>query len=158
NGNGLFLVSDLSGKIMLTRAGSFVPDASGNLVNAAGYYLMGYSLANGPPTITANGTNGLTKVNVTQMSLQATPSTTATVNANLDVNSTIVVPSGPAGPANYTAKSSLITYDNVGNTVQLDVYAYKVATGPDQWQIDVYNNAGSTNNTFPYTAASLMGS
>ena len=156
NGNGYFLVSDSSGKIMLTRAGSFVPDSAGNLLNTAGYYLMGYSLANGAPTITANGTNGLTKVNITQMSLQAKPSTTATVSANLDVSAAVVVPSGPPGPANYTSKSSLITYDNVGRTVQLDIYAYK--TGTDQWQIDVYDNAGSTGNTFPYTAASLLGS
>ena len=27
--------------------GSFVPNASGNLVNAGGFYLNGYSLANG---------------------------------------------------------------------------------------------------------------
>jgi flagellar hook protein FlgE len=160
NGNGYFLVSDTNGKIMLTRAGSFVKDNAGNLVNTAGYYLMGYSLANGAPTITANGTNGLVKINTTQMSLQATPSTLATVSANLDVNSAVVVPSGPAGPANFTSKSSLITYDNLGRTVQLDIYAYKIAASPpaanDQWQIDVYNNAGSTNNGFPYTAASLL--
>ena len=31
----------------LTRAGSFVPDASGNLINTAGYKLMGYSLDGG---------------------------------------------------------------------------------------------------------------
>ena len=29
----------------LTRAGSFVPDGQGNLVNAAGFHLMGYNLA-----------------------------------------------------------------------------------------------------------------
>ena len=33
----------------LTRAGSFVPDGEGSLVNAAGFYLMGYSFANGTP-------------------------------------------------------------------------------------------------------------
>ena len=32
---------DSSSNIYLTRNGSFVPDASGNLVNAAGYYLLG---------------------------------------------------------------------------------------------------------------------
>src|SRR5260370_1215370 len=106
-GNGFFLVSDTSGSIMLTRAGSFVPDSAGNLVNTAGSYLMGYSLANGPPTITANGTNGLVKINTTNMSLQATPSTLATVSANLDVNATI--PAVP-GPPNFQSKTSLITY------------------------------------------------
>ena len=45
-GNGFFVVSDPTGKQQfLTRAGSFVPDSQGNLVNAAGFYLMGYSPA-----------------------------------------------------------------------------------------------------------------
>ena len=41
-GNGFFIVTDSSAVPYLTRAGSFVPDAQGNLVNTAGYYLMGY--------------------------------------------------------------------------------------------------------------------
>ena len=40
-GDGYFVVSDSSGAIYLTRNGSFMPDANGNLVNSAGYYLMG---------------------------------------------------------------------------------------------------------------------
>src|SRR6266568_2828766 len=149
-GNGFFLVSDTSGTVMLTRAGSFVPDSAGNLVNTAGYYLMGYSLANGAPTITANGTNGLVKINTTNMSLQATPSTLATVSANLDVNAAV-----SAGPPAYTSKSSIVTYDNLGNTVTLDIYAFKNAVA-NTWDISVYNDAGSTNGGFPYTAASFM--
>jgi flagellar hook protein FlgE len=148
-GNGFFLVSDTSGSIMLTRAGSFVPDSAGNLVNSAGYYLMGYSLANGTPTITANGTDGLVKINTTNMSLQATPSTTASVSANLDFNATITT-----GAPNYTSKSSIITYDNVGNKVKLDIYAYKTAA--NTWDMEVYNNANSTNDGFPYTPAAPM--
>ena len=40
-GSGFFVVSNSSGELFLTRNGSFTPDASGNLVNSAGYYLMG---------------------------------------------------------------------------------------------------------------------
>ena len=41
-GNGFFVVSNAANtQQFLTRAGSFVPDAQGNLVNAAGYYLLG---------------------------------------------------------------------------------------------------------------------
>ena len=40
-GAGFFVVSDASGALYLTRNGSFAPDASGNLVNSSGYYLMG---------------------------------------------------------------------------------------------------------------------
>ena len=35
-GAGFFVVSDSAGDLYLTRNGSFVPDASGNLVNSAG--------------------------------------------------------------------------------------------------------------------------
>jgi flagellar hook protein FlgE len=40
-GAGFFVVSNSSGELFLTRNGSFTPDASGNLVNSSGYYLMG---------------------------------------------------------------------------------------------------------------------
>jgi flagellar hook protein FlgE len=41
SGNGFFVVQDPNGQVLLTRAGSFVPDADGNLVNAAGFRLLG---------------------------------------------------------------------------------------------------------------------
>ena len=37
NGDGFFVVQNSSGTPYLTRAGSFVPDGEGNLVNAAGF-------------------------------------------------------------------------------------------------------------------------
>ena len=46
-GSGFFVVSNSAGDTYLTRNGSFVPDASGNLVNSAGYYLMADNLQNG---------------------------------------------------------------------------------------------------------------
>ena len=49
-GDGFFLVSNENDQTYLTRAGSFVKDGTGDLVNAAGYRLMGYSLAPGAPT------------------------------------------------------------------------------------------------------------
>lgn len=39
DGNGYFVVQGADGSTFLTRAGSFVPDKNGNLVNSAGYYL-----------------------------------------------------------------------------------------------------------------------
>ncbi|MEL6216682.1 MAG: flagellar hook-basal body complex protein, partial [Pseudomonadota bacterium] len=61
SGNGFFLVSNEVGDIRLTRAGAFVPDATGRLVNGAGYYLMGY---NAGTTGVANGTGGLEQINL----------------------------------------------------------------------------------------------
>jgi flagellar hook protein FlgE len=140
-GNGFFVVQDPSGNNFLTRAGAFVPDSTGNLVNAAGFKLMGYNIQNGAaPSVAANGFGGLQIVNVNQMALQASPSTKATVAANLDPSAAVVAaPAAAAGPANYTSKTSMVTYDNIGNAVTLDVYAAK--TGANTWDIEVYNGA-----------------
>src|SRR5580698_9896541 len=60
-GSGFFVVSDSSGTMYLTRNGSFTPDASGNLVNSAGYYLMASNVQNGvtPLAATAATANGM---------------------------------------------------------------------------------------------------
>ncbi|WP_298242400.1 flagellar hook protein FlgE [uncultured Bradyrhizobium sp.] len=147
-GNGFFVVQDANGNNFLTRAGAFVPDDTGNLVNTAGFQLMGYNIANGAtPTVAANGFGGLQVINVNQMALQAAPSTKATVAANLDPSATAIA--APAGPANYTSKTSMVTYDNIGNAVTLDVYAAK--TGANTWDIQVYNGATALTTAGPAT-------
>lgn len=133
-GNGFFVVTDQAGTPFLTRAGSFVPDGQGNLYNAAGYYLMGYNVQNGPPNVVANGLTGLEVVNIAQTSLQGNPTTQATVSANFDSNAAI-----STGYPNYTDKTSLVTYDNIGNKVTLDIYMYK--TGANAWDMEVYDSA-----------------
>jgi flagellar hook protein FlgE len=148
-GNGFFVVTDAGGTPFLTRAGSFVPDGEGNLVNAAGFYLMGYDVRNGPPNVVANGLTGLDVVNIAQTSLQGNPSTRATLeSANLDANAAIT-----AGPPNYTSKTSIVTYDNIGNKVTLDVYMFKTAA--NTWDVRAYDNAASTNGGFPYSSGPL---
>ena len=147
-GNGFFAVADAADTPFLTRAGSFVPDGEGNLVNAAGYYLLGYNLANGPPVVVANGLTGLEVVNIGQTALEGNPSTKATASANLDSNAAIT-----AGPPAYTSKTSLVTYDNIGNKVTLDIYAFKTAA--NTWDIQVYDNANSTAGGFPYSLPAL---
>jgi flagellar hook protein FlgE len=156
-GNGFFVVQDPNGNNFLTRAGAFVPDSTGNLVNSAGFQLMGYNIANGAtPTVAANGFGGLQVINVNQMALQASPSTKATVDANLDPSAAIIA--GPPGPGAYTSKTSVVTYDNIGNAVTVDVYAAKTAA--NTWQIQLYDSstgtalAGGLNTfTFDVTAA-----
>jgi flagellar hook protein FlgE len=148
-GNGFFVVTDAGGTPFLTRAGSFVPDGEGNLVNAAGFYLMGYDVRNGPPNVVANGLTGLDVVNIAQTALQGNPSTRATLeSANLDANAAIT-----AGPPNYTSKTSIVTYDNIGNKVTLDVYMFKTAA--NTWDVQAYDNAASTNGGFPYSSGPL---
>nr|WP_321981468.1 flagellar hook protein FlgE [uncultured Cohaesibacter sp.] len=160
DGSGFFVVSDSDGTPFLTRAGSFVADSDGNLVNTAGYYLQGYDLSSGTPSVVANALTGLEKVNVNQSQLEASATTEGSMSGNLPANADIVDTSVDNTPAdndgtitniNYTAKTSLVSYDDVGNEIQMDVYFTK--TGTDTWEVTVFNNADSTDGGFPYTAS-----
>lgn len=158
NGDGFFMVADTSGQIFLTRSGSFVPNGDGELINAAGYKLMGYSYANGPPSANANGFGGLEAVKISQTGLSATPSTQGVFTANLPADASIVaagnLPSANAATATYSAKSSLVAYDNLGRSVILDVYFSKSAA--NTWEVTIFNQANAAPNTgFPYTAPAL---
>ena len=82
-GAGFFVVSDASGALYLTRNGSFAPDASGNLVNSSGYYLMAANVQNGGSPLAANSLSGLQKVNVVNAGQTATATTAGSLTANL---------------------------------------------------------------------------
>ncbi len=158
NGAGFFIVQDPSGQTFMTRAGNFVPDDTGKLVNAAGFTLMGYSFANGTPAANANGFGGLEPVMLAQEGISATPSTSGVFTANLNSDAAVVpaadLPSANGAGATYSSKSSLVSYDNLGTQVLLDVYTTK--TGANTWEVAVYNKANAAPNTsFPYTTAAL---
>ena len=156
-GDGYFVVADSIGTPYLTRAGSFQQNESGELVNAGGFKLMGYPLQNGAPTVAANGFSGLTPVTIGDMALTAKATTVAQFTANLPSNSTAVaaaaLPSTNSATAQYTGKSSLITYDNLGNEVIVDLYFTKTAT--NTWEVASYNQADATAGAFPYSSGPL---
>ncbi|RCS23987.1 flagellar hook protein FlgE [Phyllobacterium salinisoli] len=157
DGNGFFVVSNADGTPYLTRAGSFVKDSVGNLVNTSGYYLMGYPVVDGKVNNVANGFQGLEKINIDQMDLVADPSRTGKFTVNLPANAE-VVPAPRAGDnlvdSKFTAKTSLVSYDNLGNPVVLDVYFSKIAD--NTWQVAVYDAKGrAANGGFPYASAAL---
>jgi flagellar hook protein FlgE len=159
NGQGFFIVENSNGQSFLTRAGSFVKDGDGNLVNAGGFKLMGYDLALGStPAIVANGVVGLVPVNIGSFSLQANPTTEGHLYFNLPSNDPVVaaanLPAANAATAEYSGKTSLVTYDSLGNEVTLDIYAAKSASGA--WQISAFDKAtAASTGGFPYTAAAL---
>jgi flagellar hook protein FlgE len=158
NGDGMFLVSDANGQVFMTRAGSFVENGDGELINAAGFRLMGYSLENGQPPIVANGTAGLEAINIGNLALQAVPSTSGTFFANLPANAADVapadLPSTNAATAEFTNKTSVVAFANLGFPVTLDVYTAK--TGPNTWEISVYNQADAApGGGFPYASGPL---
>ena len=158
NGDGFFIVSDSAGTNSLTRSGSFTPDPDGRLVNTAGYFLMGYDTASGTSGVTANGFAGLTLVSVFDQALRSSPSTGGQLAANFPSNDPVVAPADlpSANPANaeFSGKTSIIAYDNLGNEVILDVYSAKTAA--ETWEITVYDRADAdVNGGFPYSAGPL---
>jgi flagellar hook protein FlgE len=161
-GDGFLVVADATGQPFLTRAGSFVTDATtGNLVNSGGYTLLGYPVDNGTdPTAVLNGAGNLVPVNMTDKNLKAVPSTAGTFTVNLPVNDAVVTGDTPAdnlATSTYSVKTSLVAYDNVGNTVTLDVYMTKTGTGPDTWEYSVFNAADAgTGGGFPYSSGPLV--
>lgn len=159
-GSGFLIVSDPNGQPYLTRAGSFVTDAAtGNLVNSAGYTLLGYPLDDGNPNAVLNGMGNLAPVNMTDKNLKAVPSTVGTFTVNLPANSSLVTGDTPAdntATSAFTVKSSVVAYDKIGNAITLDVYMTKTADSPDSWQISVFDQANAASGGgFPYTSGPL---
>lgn len=158
SGNGFFMVESDAGTPFLTRAGNFVPDQSGDLVNAAGFKLLGYNLLDGSSSSVVNSAAGLQVVSTSGLGMKATPSTSGTFGVNLPADAAITaaanLPSANAATAEYAGKTSIVTYDNLGHQVTLDVYSAK--TADNTWEITVYNAAGATNGGFPYAAGSQL--
>lgn len=152
-GGGFFAVTDANGRPHLTREGSFRLDASGHLVNAGGFRLMGVS-AGAADTV---GFSGLTELKINSTGLMAAPSTKGTFSANLPAGASIVaaadLPSANSATAQWTAKSSLVVYDNLGEKVTLDVYLTKI--GDNSWEATVYDQASASSGGFPYSSGPL---
>jgi flagellar hook protein FlgE len=155
-GSGFFVVSDASGATYLTRNGSFVADASGNLVNSAGYYLMGSDIQGSAPP--ANALSALQKVNVASAGETAAPTTTASIVANLPSNATPIaaanLPSANSASSTYTAVTSLVVYDNLGGAHTINLYLAN--TGANSWEVDAFDASNAApGGGFPYSSGPL---
>lgn len=176
SGDGFFIVQGADGTPVLTRAGDFTKDDEGNLVNAAGFQLMGYSYDSGAPAVVVNGFDGLVPVNVNQDGLTAIASTSGVFKGNLDSNAKIApvapatLPSANAATTTTdTKKVSMVAYDRLGNKVMYDFYFTKqsVVTPPPAtpataatWEVAMFRNANAAvggTTSFPYTAGGAVG-
>ncbi len=153
SGNGFFVVSNSAGQQFLTRAGSFVPDASGNLVNSAGYYLNGYSLAQGSPTMASNSLTGMQVVNVNSTALTATATTTGTLTGNLPSTDSATTAATTMTNGAYDEKTSMVMYDDLGTPHTIDIYFSQTAAGA--WTATAFDHSTATNGSFPYTSAAI---
>jgi flagellar hook protein FlgE len=150
SGNGFFVTGSTASAaqpLFYTRAGNFSTDSSGNLVNAAGYYLLGYPITtNGATTATSTTLSPVNLANVSgkaeasaNMSLQANLQSTATVDSTYttgDMANGVVTP-------DFT--QTIDVYDSQGGTQPLSLSFIK--TGANTWAYEVSYEGNSSNIT-----------
>ncbi len=160
-GDGFFVVSDDNGRALLTRAGAFVPDDEGRLVNAAGFTLLGVPLdPGGADVAVVNSTAGLEPVIVRSNRLEALPTNAGNFTANLPAFSAPVpaadLPSANSATATSTARSSILVFGELGQEILLDVHFTQSAT-TGEWDVAVFDAAGRpATGTFPYGSGPLV--
>ncbi|ATN33064.1 flagellar hook protein FlgE [Rhizobium sp. ACO-34A] len=163
-GDGFFIVQDTAGNIFLTRAGSFTLNEDGQLVNDAGYLLLGYSASGGTPTTVVNSYDGLTPITVSNTGLTAVATTTGSLTGNLNYSADIVAVGSYASDNNSAIvvdsdsilKTSVTTYDAVGASITYDFYYTKTLDGT--WEVAVYNAADANTSgggSFPYSSGPI---
>ena len=147
-GEGFFMVAAPSGERAMTRAGSFVPDSQGHLVNAAGYALLGQPVG----TPIGNDTE-LSPIDLASIALRAQPSSEGRIVANLDTSAPIIPagdrPSDNNAGSESSARTSVLAYGARGQEILLDVHFTR--TAPDAFEVAVFPRDTETESgPFPY--------
>jgi flagellar hook protein FlgE len=135
-GDGFFVVSDNAttgtGTVSFTRAGSFRPNAAGDLENTAGLFLTGWPIVNGIVQQTSVF-DALTTINTANLTSAPIASSLATLGANL-----------PATAATGdTFNLSVQTLDKQGGQ-HTAVFTYTKTATTNQWDV----TATITNGSF----------
>ncbi|MFW0777936.1 MAG: flagellar hook protein FlgE [Rickettsiales bacterium] len=173
SGNGFFSVSQntpAAGDILYTRAGSFRPNANGDIVNGAGFFLQGWALdANGDlaTALTAGGVaastaiGALSTVNISDTIGSIVPTTEVTIQANLTASQAIYADLPAYDATDITANlssGSIPTHFNRAVTIidslgeSHDVMMGFLKTGINTWAVELYaspaTDAASANPQF----------
>jgi flagellar hook protein FlgE len=150
SGNGFFVTSQSptdTADQYYTRAGNFSPDADGNLVNAQGYYLLGYPITQNGSTNTVSNT--LAAVNVSNLSGKAQQTANVSIEANLQSSSTIDSSYVAGDMANGTVtpdfSRTIDVYDSQGGSQPLEFNF--VETGANTWAYEVSYQGNASNIT-----------
>lgn len=118
-GSGFFIVADGTGSYY-TRAGSFIMDEEGKLVNPSGYELQGYMIVDGVAGTT------LESINVGQVSSAPNQTGLFRIAANLDATTM----------TDGTYSTTITVYDSLGSAIPLTITFTKTATDR-RWTYDV---------------------
>lgn len=145
SGNGFFELQTESGNIVYSRDGAFQLSSSGNLVNASGANVLGYSAT----TSGAGGTLQALKIN--SGSLPASATSTLSINLNVPTGvtpiNTTTTPFSTSNASSYNESTSTSVYDSLGTSNTLTTYYTEVSGSgsPPQWQTNwALTNASGT--------------
>jgi flagellar hook protein FlgE len=151
SGNGFFVVSPTlksntvkAQSLLYTRAGSFTPDADGNLKNTAGFYLMGWPLDSNGNVPTDR--NDLDDINVNNLAGKAEQTTQMAIKANLQASATVktyTTGDMAAGTVTPDFQRTINVYDSQGGAQPLQVNYIK--TGANTWSYEVVYQGPAAN-------------
>lgn len=148
NDDGFFVMCDSAGNISYTRAGSFVTDKNGYIVNASGDYLQGYPVDDSGTLQTGTVTD--IQIKTGNIPAQATDSMTFT--ANFDASDETIDRSSVQFDANnsdtYTNSYTTTVYDSLGNEHSVSQYFTK--TADNTWEVQ-YTFDGEAQTGVPPT-------
>ncbi|MBF0032792.1 MULTISPECIES: flagellar hook protein FlgE [Citrobacter] len=158
NDDGFFVMCDSAGNISYTRAGSFVTDKNGYIINASGDYLQGYPVDDSGTLQTGTVTD--IQIKTGNIPAQATDSMTFT--ANFDASDEIIDRDGdpsatppvdgvdfdPNNSDTYTDSYTTTVYDSLGNEHSVSQYFTK--TADNTWEVQ-YTFDGETQSGVPPT-------
>ncbi|HBV7988726.1 flagellar hook protein FlgE [Citrobacter freundii] len=148
NDDGFFVMCDSAGNISYTRAGSFVTDKNGYIVNASGDYLQGYPVDDSGTLQTGTVTD--IQIKTGNIPAQATDSMTFT--ANFDASDETIDRSSVPFDANnsdtYTDSYTTTVYDSLGNEHSVSQYFTK--TADNTWEVQ-YTFDGEAQTGVPPT-------
>ena len=133
SGQGFFVMESPEGSTSYTRAGAFSVDRLGNVINHANDRLQVYPAATGTDGSTIFNTGVLQDLVLPTTPSQ--PSATTSLNASLNLNSTMTAPVAafnPADATSYNSSTSVSVYDSLGNPHTSTLYFRK--TGANTWE------------------------
>jgi|Deesub1362A_J573_1020465.scaffolds.fasta_scaffold00118_28 flagellar hook protein FlgE len=157
DGDGFFIVNH-EGANYYTRAGQFILNAEGLLVNPRGYVLQGWALdSNGDVA------GNLQDINLAGISSAPEQTSNIQIYVNLDVNASILDPVAnpwdPTDPVNTSNFSTTLTvYDALGNGHQVSIYFRKVTDTQWDWHavVDQGELSGGTSGVNQEVAAGTL--
>ncbi len=148
SGSGYFRVSD-DGAIVYSRAGNFVADKDGFIVNNAGHRLTGYQAdSNG------NITGTLSELQISTADIPPTVTSAANVGVNLDAAAVApgTTPFNPNDPDTFNFTTSMSIYDTQGGNHSLTLY-YVKGPGANAWDVQAsVDGTDPAHVTIPSTA------